>query len=185
MDQLPFGMTTYGAGLALWFGFWYIIYFLWEITLGRSKAENLIDPVGPRIKFAVIAGLLSLPLCTIAIPIISELPILKPIAPAYTPPIGKSVTVICGIDGKGCDQPDYYKSSNDGFVKLWTTTDMTESKFERSTKAPACIASKSEVKNEIKFWWIDCGLFYGTELPVIEGWVPEENIKYWTLAKNG
>lgn len=89
---------------------------------------------------------------------------------AYTRPSGRSVTTICATGSKDCDE--------NGFVRLWTDTKRTNSTFVRSPQAPYCVATKSSEYNNEKFWWIDCGLWHGNELPVIEGWVSEDNLRF-------
>jgi hypothetical protein len=94
---------------------------------------------------------------------------LKP-APAYTRSPGLIATTVCNTGGRDCD--------GIGSVRLWTDTTRAESNFVRSPRAPACVATKSETTNGEDFWWIDCGLSRGRELPVIEGWVPARNLKF-------
>lgn len=90
--------------------------------------------------------------------------------PEYTRPSGSVVTTVCNTGGNDCDE--------NGFVKLWKNTNKTSSDFVRSPQAPFCVATKSSEYNGEKFWWIDCGLWHGNELPVIEGWVTEKNLKF-------
>jgi predicted membrane channel-forming protein YqfA (hemolysin III family) len=90
--------------------------------------------------------------------------------PSYTRPSGKVVTTLCITYGKDCDE--------NGFVRLWTDTARTNSNFVRSPQASFCVATKSTDYIGEKFWWIDCGLWQGNQLPVIEGWVSEKNLKF-------
>ena len=90
--------------------------------------------------------------------------------PAYKRPPGYIVTTVCITGGKDCDE--------NGFIQLWTDTTKTKSNFARSPDAVFCVATKSSIYNNEVFWWIDCGLWQGKELPVIEGWVSEKNLKF-------
>lgn len=90
--------------------------------------------------------------------------------PEYTRPSGWFVTTVCNTGGKDCDE--------NGFIRLWTSGTRTSSTFVRSPQAPSCVATKSIESNKEKFWWIDCGLWQGRELPIIEGWVSEMNLKF-------
>ena len=90
--------------------------------------------------------------------------------PAYTRPPGRIVTTVCTTGGKDCDE--------NGFVRLWTDTTRTNSTFVRSPQAPFCVATKSNEYSGEELWWIDCGLWHGNELPVIEGWVSDNNLKF-------
>jgi len=95
-------------------------------------------------------------------------------SPEYEAPLGYRVTTICGAGGRGCN--------SDGSVILWTTPSMSQEAFGRSPKAVACTATKSTLIEGEWLWRIDCGLWQGSELPIIEGWVPEEYLVFhgWT-----
>ena len=90
--------------------------------------------------------------------------------PKYMKPSGKIVTTMCITNGIDCDEY--------GYVRLWTDFSKTDSNFVRSPQAPFCVATKSGEYLGGKFWWIDCGLTHGNQLPVIEGWVSEKNLKF-------
>jgi len=96
--------------------------------------------------------------------------VVKP-TPKYTPPSGQYVAVVCNTGGNDCDE--------NGFVRLWTDPFRAKSSFVRSPDALDCIATKSTVSNGEEFWWIDCGLWQGNELPIIEGWVSENDLKFF------
>ena len=175
LGPLPFGFTELGCGLSIWFGFWYFVYRAWE-KITRKKVD-VYDPENRRLAFAIIVGIIALPVCMIVLPLIVqqiEIPNNNPYY-NYTPPPGKKVIHVCSPGDISCDQPEYYKDTNDWDIKLWTTTYMTESKFERSTKAQGCIATESKTSNDKVFWYLNCGIHYSKEIP-IEGWVPEHNI---------
>lgn len=90
--------------------------------------------------------------------------------PAYTRPPGWIVTTVCATGGNDCDE--------NGYVRLWTDTSKSNSTFVRSPDSYFCIATKSNIYNNEEFWWIDCGLWHGNELPVIEGWVSKKNLNF-------
>ncbi len=89
-------------------------------------------------------------------------------SPEYTRPPGRIVTTVCSTGGNDCDE--------NGFVKLWDDTYKTNSTFVRSPQAPFCVATETISFSGQIFWWIDCGLWQGNQLPIIEGWVPEDNL---------
>ena len=91
-----------------------------------------------------------------------------PEIPAYMRPAGYLVTTTCRTDGRDCDEYSY--------VRLWDDLQKTKSTFVRSPSAVACVATKSSTLNARTYWWIDCGLWQGSELPIIQGWVQEENL---------
>jgi hypothetical protein len=95
---------------------------------------------------------------------------IAPKPPSYTRPEGYSVTTVCSTGGMDCDEY--------GYVRLWDNLEKTSSSFIRSPKAVFCVAVKSSLHSGNKYWWIDCGLWQGKELPVIEGWVQEENLEF-------
>jgi len=94
--------------------------------------------------------------------------LLAPKPPPYTRPAGYMVTMKCVTGGRDCD--------DSGFIKLWDSTQKTTSSFVRSPDAPFCVAEKSTQHDGKVFWWVDCGLWHGSELPIIEGWVQEANM---------
>jgi len=88
--------------------------------------------------------------------------------PPYTRPEGYFVSVTCRTGGSDCSD---YKS-----VKLWDNLNKTSSSFQRHPEAVYCVGTKQVTYKNHVYWWIDCGLWQGKELPVIEGWVEEENL---------
>ena len=91
-----------------------------------------------------------------------------PEIPAYTRPAGYVVTTTCSTGGRDCDE--------NGYIRLWDDLQKTSSSFVRSPKAVFCVATKSSSAAGKTYWWIDCGLWQGKELPIIEGWVQEDNL---------
>jgi hypothetical protein len=91
-----------------------------------------------------------------------------PKIPAYTRPAGYVVTAICSTRGRDCDEY--------GSVRLWDDLQKTTSSFVRSPKAVFCVATDSSIVAGQTYWRIDCGLWQGQELPIIEGWVQEANL---------
>lgn len=93
-----------------------------------------------------------------------------PKPPAYTRPAGYWVKTTCATEGRDCDEY--------GAVLLWDDVQKTSSSFVRYPEAVPCIATEPTVTGGAAYWWIDCGLWQGKELPVIEGFVPEENLLF-------
>jgi len=91
-----------------------------------------------------------------------------PKIPAYTRPAGYIVTTTCSTGGQDCDEF--------GYIRLWHDLQKITSGFVRSPKAVFCVATDSSIAAGNIYWWIDCGLWQGKELPIIEGWVQEENL---------
>ena len=97
--------------------------------------------------------------------------------PPYTRPAGYAVTATCATGGRDCDE--------NGFVRLWGDSSKGSSSYVRSPDAPFCVATTSSIATGRTFWWIDCGLWQGLRLPIIEGWVQQENLIFgeWIEAR--